>query len=173
MEGFLEWMAKFYFLFKFFLFLDVLGLSCSKGLSLLAPSGGYSPAAKHRFQGHRLQQLWHAGLAAPRHMETSETRDGTHCPCTDRQVFLYFLKYIHNLLIFILVAPGLYCCTRTFSSCNRQGLLFQCTGFSLQWLLLLQSRGSRTWAQQLWCKGLEAPRGRTCVPCVHRQVPIH
>ena len=106
-------------------------------------------------------------------METSETRDGTHCPCTDRQVFLYFLKYIHNLFIFILVAPGLYCCTRTFSSCNRQGLLFQCTGFSLQWLLLLQSTGSRTWAQQLWCTGLEAPRGRTCVPCVHRQVPIH
>ena len=42
--------GKVLFSFKiFFLFLDVLGLSCSKGFSLLAPSGGYSPAAKHRF----------------------------------------------------------------------------------------------------------------------------
>ena len=32
-----------------------------------------------------------------------------------------------------------------FSSCGEQGLLFllQCTGFSLQWLLLLRSSGSR------------------------------
>ena len=65
----------------------------------------------------------------------------------------------------------------------------RCTGFSLQWLLLLQSTGSRhkgfsncgMQAQQLWCKGLVAPRhvgfsrtrDRTCVPCIGRQILNH
>ena len=62
----------------------------------------------------------------------------------------------------------------------------QCAGFSLQWLLLLQSTGSRlkgssscgTQAQQLWRMGLVAPRhvgysrtrDQTCVPCIGRQI---
>ena len=64
-----------------------------------------------------------------------------------------------------------------------------CKGFSLQWLLLLQSRGSRrlgfrsygTWAQELWLAGSVAPRhvgssqtrARTRVPCIGRQIPNH
>ena len=36
-------------------------------------------------------------------------------------------------------------------------LQLQCTGFLLQWLLLLQSTGSRAQAQQLWCNGLSVP----------------
>ena len=76
-----------------------------------------------------------------------------------------------------------------------------CTGFSLLWLLLLWSMGSRcagfsscgTWAQQLWLTGsrgqalqlwrmgLVAPRhmgssrtrARTCVPCIGRQILNH
>ena len=77
----------------------------------------------------------------------------------------------------------------------------QCTGFSLRWLLLLQSMGSRctgfssrgVQAQQLWLAGSRAQarqlwpmgpvalrhmgsswtRARTHVPCVGRQTPNH
>ena len=39
---------------------------------------------------------------------------------------------------------------------SKWGLLSSCSarGFSLQWLLLLQSSGSRVWVQQLWRTGL-------------------
>ena len=65
----------------------------------------------------------------------------------------------------------------------------QCVGFSLRWLLLLWSTGSRhagfsscgTWAQQSWRTGLVAPRhvgssqarARTRVPCIGRQILNH
>ena len=43
-----------------------------------------------------------------------------------------------------MAALGLRCCVRAFSSCGKRGLLFTAvSGFSLQWLLLLQSMGSR------------------------------
>lgn len=53
-----------------------------------------------------------------------------------------------------------------------------CTGFSLQWLLLLQLRSSRTEAQQSWCTGLVAPqhigssqiRDQTHVSCSGRWI---
>ena len=68
-----------------------------------------------------------------------------------------------------------------------------CTCFSLQWLPLLQSTGSRrtgfsscgsdsrAQAQQLWCTGLVAPRhvgssrtrARTHVPCIDRWILNH
>ena len=32
------------------------------------------------------QQLWHVGLVAPRHVESSGTRDQTHVPCISRQI---------------------------------------------------------------------------------------
>ena len=79
--------------------------------------------------------------------------------------------------------------------------LLRCTGFSLQWLLLFRSTGSRhvsfssygmraqqMWlmgsraqAQQLWCMGLVAPRhvgsfrtrARTHVPFIGRQILNH
>ena len=79
--------------------------------------------------------------------------------------------------------------------------LLQCTGFSLWWLVLLRSTGSRrmgfsscgVWtqqlwlagsraqAQQLWHTGLVAPwhvgssrtRARTCVPCIGRWILNH
>ena len=51
-------------------------------------------------------------------------------------------------------------------------------GFSLHWLLLLQSMGSGVWAHSLWCSGLatlryvESPwrRDQTDVPCIGRQI---
>ena len=49
------------------------------------------------------------------------------------------------LISLVLVALGLCCCMRAFSSCSEQGLLSEklLTGFSWQWLLLSQSRVSR------------------------------
>ena len=57
----------------------------------------------------------------------------------------------------------------------------QCTGFSLQWLLLLRSTGSRAQAQEFWRTGLVAPRhvrssqtrARTRVPCIGRRILNH
>ena len=43
-----------------------------------------------------------------------------------------------------MAALGLRCCTRAFSSCSEQGLLFFAVhGLLIVWLLLLQSTGSR------------------------------
>ena len=93
-------------------------------------------------------------------------------------------------------------CTRSwllhtgFLQLQRVGTTLQLwgAGFSLRWLLLLQSMGSRvsrlqklqhlgssgcaTWAQHLWCAGLVAPRqvepsqtrDGTSVPCSGRQI---
>ena len=86
---------------------------------------------------------------------------------------------------FFLAALGLCCCTRAFSSCSKQGLLFiavqslvvehglQACGLQQLWLV-----GSRAQAQQLWCTGLVASRhvgssrtrARTRVPCIGRQI---
>ena len=53
--------------------------------------------------------------------------------------FLFCVKFYS-----LLAALGLHCCAQAFSSCGGQGLLLlQCSGFSLQRLLLLQSTGSR------------------------------
>ena len=38
---------------------------------------------------------------------------------------------------------GLHCCTLALFAASGGYTLLQCTGFSLQWLLLLQSMGSR------------------------------
>ena len=55
-----------------------------------------------------------------------------------------FSLFIFNKFIYFLAALGLRCCARAFSSCGERGLLFMwCTSFSLQWLLLLWSTGSR------------------------------
>ena len=98
-------------------------------------------------------------------------------------------KFIY-LIYLSLAALGLRCCAWAFSSCAEWGLLFVVVHvFSLQWLLLLQSMGSRcvgfircgTQAQYLWRTGLVAPqhvgssrtRNRTRVPCIGRRVLNH
>ena len=82
-----------------------------------------------------------------------------------------FLKYIYYLFFAVL---GPCCCTRAFSSCSVQGLLFVVVcGFSLWWFLLLWS----TQAQWVWGTGSAAPwhvgsswtRDRTHVLCIGRQ----
>ena len=42
------------------------------------------------FAGSRTQtQFWHTVLVAPRHVESSQTRNQTHVPCTGRQIAIY------------------------------------------------------------------------------------
>ena len=55
-------------------------------------------------------------------------------------LFSFFFGFAGSLLLHGLV----YFLCFIFSSCTKQELLLQlrCTGFSLQWLLLLQSTGS-------------------------------
>ena len=88
-----------------------------------------------------------------------------------------------------MVALGLHCCMRAFSSCRGRGYSsLRCTGFLLRWLLLFQSSESRhmgfsCWnmqAQQLWLRGLVTPwhvessrtKDRTHVPMIGRWIAI-
>ena len=58
-------------------------------------------------------------------------------------IYLFILKNLFIYYLFLAVL-GLHCCTPAFSSCGEQGLLFVAAcSFSLLWLLLLQSTGSR------------------------------
>ena len=80
----------------------------------------------------------------------------------------FFFFYMYTLLyFFIFGCTGSSLLCRLFSSCGKRGLLVHsvaslgCSGFSLQWLLLLWSTGSRhmgfssccTGARQLWLMG--------------------
>ena len=51
-----------------------------------------------------------------------------------------------------LAALDLCCCMRAFSSCGEQGLLSRCSGFSLWWLPLLGSKGSRCVGSVIACE---------------------
>ena len=113
-----------------------------------------------------------------------------------------FMFFVFKSIYLFLAVLGLRCCTQAFSSCSKWGLLFVVVrGFSLRWLLLLRSTGSRCagfsscgtqaqqlWlagsraqAQQLWRTGLVAPRhvgssqtrARTRVPCIGRRILNH
>ena len=100
-----------------YLFFTVLGLHCCTGSYPAAASGGSSLAAGHgllpavrsgllllqstgsracRLQQLRLpgsraqaQQLSHAGLVAPWHMGSSQSRDQTHVSCICRQILYH------------------------------------------------------------------------------------
>ena len=107
------------------------------------------------------------------------------------RLFIYFWLY----LVFVAVHRlSLVAASRGYPS-------LRCTVFPLQWLLLLQSMGSRhtgfsscgMWAQQLWLTGSTAPaqqlwctvliapqhvgsswtRDRTRVPCIGRRILNH
>ena len=113
-------------------------------------------------------------------------------------LFLYkFIYFIYFWLRWVFVAArglSLVAVSGGYSS-------LRCAGFSLRWLLLLRSTGSRragfsscgTWAQQLWLEGSRAKaqqlwrtgfiapqhvgssraRARTRVPCVGRRILNH
>ena len=101
-----------------------------------------------------------------------------------RQPF-FFYKFIYFWLHWVFVAAhglSLVVASGGYS-------FLRCVGFSLWWLLLLWSTGSRhmdfsscsTWAQQLQRTGLVAPRhvgsslsrAQTRVPCIGRQILNH
>ena len=112
-------------------------------------------------------------------------------------IFNKFILFIYFWLCWVFVAVhGL-----SLVAVSGGYSLLRCVGFSLQWLLLLQSMGSRhtgfsscgtraqqLWlagsraqAQQLWHIGLVAPwhvgsswtRDRTCVSCIGRRILNH
>ena len=106
--------------------------------------------------------------------------------------FSCVVKWISHT--YILALLGLRCCKRVFSSCREWGLLLCYLMFSLQWLLLLQSVGSRWMGfsscssralehrlSSWWWTGLVAPRhvesfwtrNWICVPCISRWILIH
>ena len=92
---------------------------------------------------------------------------------------LFKLYFSYCLFLTVL---GPHCCLRAFSSRDKLDYsLLRCRGFSLRWLLLLQSTGSRGLDQQLWDTGLvglqrvesSRIRDQTCVPCIGRWISIH
>ena len=105
---------------------------------------------------------------------------------------MFFFFFLINLFILFLAALGLRYCAQAFSlvAASKGYSSLQCTGFSLRWLLLLQStgsrptgsvvmaHGSRAQAQKLWRMGLVAPRNVgssrtrawTHVPCIGRRI---
>ena len=117
--------------------------------------------------------------------------------------FFFFKIYLFYFIYFIFGCVGSFLLHAGFSLVAASGgySLLQCAGFSLQWLLLLWSTGSRhvgfsrcgmqaqqLWllgsraqAQQLWHMGLVAlrhvgsswTRGRTGAPCIGRQILNH
>ena len=133
--------------------------SCGKrGPLFIAVRGPLTVAASRcgaQAPDAQAQQLWLTGLVAPRHVGSSQSRARTCVPCISRQIlnrcatrealFIYFwLRWV------FVAACGL---SLVASSGGYSSL--QCAGFSLWWLLLLQSMGSRcagfsscgTWAQ--------------------------
>ena len=112
------------------------------------------------------------------------------------EVFAVFISFFFNFYLFIYLFIYLwlhwaFVAVRGLSLVVASGGYspLQCAGFSLQWLLLLRSTGSRrvgfsscgTWAQYLWHTGLVAPRhvgsswtrARNRVPCIGRQFLNH
>ena len=113
-----------------------------------------------------------------------------------KQLFKYFLKsfsFFKNLFIlfiyFCLHWVFIAVCGLSLVVASRGCSSLWCAGFSLRWLLLLPSTGSRRTgfsscgmgAQQLWYTGLVAPqhvgssrtKARICVPCNGRQILNH
>ena len=113
---------------------------------------------------------------------------------------LYFALFIY-LLISWLHWDFVAVCGFSLVAARGGYPLLRCAGFSLRWLLLLRSTGSRHTAcsscgtraqqlwlagsrvqvQQLWYMGLVVPRlvgyywsrARTCVPCIGRRILNH
>ena len=77
------------------------------------------------------------------------------------------LPHVRFSFTFFMTVLGLHCFVQAFTSCGEWGLLFLgCSRFSLRWLLLLWSTGSRhegfrscsTWTQQFLHMNFVAPR---------------
>ena len=100
------------------------------------------------------------------------------------QTFLFnkFICLFIYLIYFWLHWAFIAVCRLSLVAASRGYSSLWCTGFSLWWLLLLQSTGSRARRlQQLRRTGLAAPwhvgssriRAQTCVSCIGRQILNH
>ena len=95
------------------------------------------------------------------------------CVCCSKGLCGFFFFWLHCVFI---AAHGL-----SLVAASRGYSSLRCAGFSLRWLLLLRSTGSRAQAQQLWHTGSVAPqhvvssrtRARTHAPCIGRQILNH
>ena len=94
----------------------------------------------------------------------------------------FFKKFIYFWLCWVFVAA----CGLSLAAVSGGYSSLRCADFSLRWLPLLRSTGSRrtgsrVQAQQLWRTRLVAPqhvgssrtRARTCVPCIGRHILNH
>ena len=96
-----------------YLSLAVMGLRCCEGFSLAAVSGGYSLRASSccraqvlgptgfdccGTEARGLQKLWHTGLAAPWHVESSRTRDRIHVPHIGRLILNHWTTSVKGSL---------------------------------------------------------------------------
>ena len=128
-------------------------------------------------------------------LQTGPGYDAWHIRDSFFKIFIYLFMYFW-LLWFFAAACGL-----SLVAASRGYSSLWCACFSLRWLLLLRSMGSRhmgfsscgSWAQQLWlvcsraqaqqlwCTGLAAPRhvgssqtrAQTRVPCIGKRIPNH
>ena len=90
------------------------------------------------------------------------------CKTVGQYLFLKLINYFW--LCWVLVAA----CGLSLVAASRGYSSLQCVGFSLRWLLLLRSMGSRhagfnscgTWAQQLQLAGPCSERGLLLLQCV-------
>ena len=66
------------------------------------PEGTWASVLRHVGSRTGIQQLWHMGLVAPRHMESSQTRD--HFPCIGRRILTHWGT--RKVSILLLKSPG-------------------------------------------------------------------
>ena len=118
--------------------------------------------------------------------EDRERKKGEKFFCAS---FFSFFKKINLFIYFWLCWVFVAAHGLSLVAASRGYSLLRCAGFSLRWLLLLQSTGSRpagfsscsTQAQLLWHTGLADPRhvgssqtrAQTRVPCTGRWIPNH
>ncbi|XP_067556632.1 interleukin-15 receptor subunit alpha isoform X2 [Pseudorca crassidens] len=101
---------------------------------------------RSRLRMRRLCRPWLTGPAAPRHVGSSRTRARTRVPCIGRRTLNHCAnrEALTNLFLYIwlrwvfITVHGL-----SLVEVSRGYSLLQSTGFSLRWLLLLRSTGSR------------------------------
>ena len=113
--------------------------------------------------------IWSEGMGESSWRIPSTRWSGVRSPCSFKFSFIFGCPGSSLLRAGFLVAES-------WGYCLTAGV-----GFSLQWLLLLRSTGSRVSGLQQLCIGLVArwhgassqTRDRTCVPCIGRWSLIH
>ena len=131
----------FYFLKKF---CSCGGSLLLHGFSLVSESGGSSLVAVHVLlvagtsvvEEHRLQQRWHTGLVALRHVGSSQIRDGTSVCCIARQILNYWTTkeapiYIIYNSLYLLISNSQFIPAPSFPFGNRKFVFYVCESLSV------------------------------------------